>query len=131
MPPDEQKDISDFLDYLKFQKRYSPHTVISYQNDLTSFFDFLQLQFGATGLAGIKAAFVRSWLAGLKQDGMESKSIARKISGLTTFFKYQLKQQKITVSPMATISAPKIKKRLPQYVVKKDIETDNDSSAKK
>ena len=70
MPPGEQKDISDFLDYLKFQKRYSPHTVISYQNDLTSFFDFLQLQFGSTALAGIKPAFVRSWLAGLKQDGM-------------------------------------------------------------
>ncbi|MGB4845853.1 MAG: tyrosine-type recombinase/integrase [Ferruginibacter sp.] len=115
--------IQHFLDYLKFQKRYSKHTVISYQNDLKSFFTFLAIQFGETPLAEIKSAFIRSWLAELKQEGMESKSINRKISTLKTFFKYQLRQQTIKVSPMTTIITPKISKRLPQFVDKKDINT--------
>jgi integrase/recombinase XerC len=54
---------------------------------------------------------------------MESKSINRKISSLKSFFKYQLRQQAVTVSPMTSIISPKVKKRLPQYVDKKDIGT--------
>lgn len=64
----------------------------------------------------IKAVIVRSWLASLKEGGMESRSINRKISALKSFFKYQLKEEKLAVSPMTTIVSPKNKKRLPQYV---------------
>jgi integrase/recombinase XerC len=115
--------IQQFLDYLSFQKRYSPHTITSYNNDLTSFFDFLATQFGETPLAETKPTFIRSWLADLKQQGMESKSINRKISTLKSFFKYQLRQQTILVSPMTAIISPKVSKRLPQFVDKKDITT--------
>jgi len=115
--------IQSFLDYLKFQKRYSRHTVISYQTDLTSFFDFLFSQFGEMQLSEISASLIRSWLAGLKEKGMESRSINRKISALKSFFKFQLKEGKITLSPMTTIISPKNKKRLPQYVDEKGTET--------
>jgi integrase/recombinase XerC len=115
--------IQHFLDYLKFQKRYSQHTIISYSNDLNSFFNFLVQQFGDTRLADIKTVYIRSWLAELKEAGMESKSINRKISTLKSFFKYQLRQQTITVSPMTAIISPKISKRLPQFVDTKDITT--------
>jgi integrase/recombinase XerC len=115
--------LPQFLDYLSFQKRYSPHTIISYQHDLTAFFDFLLTQFGESELAAIKSTYVRSWLASLKEQGMESKSINRKISSLKSFFKYQLRQQTLAVSPMTGIISPKVGKRLPQYVDKKDITT--------
>ncbi len=115
--------VQEFLDHLTFQKRYSRHTIISYRNDLNSFFEFLQQQFGDTTLADIKTVFVRSWLAELKEGGMESKSINRKISTLKSFFKYQLRQQTIAVSPMTAIISPKVNKRLPQFVDKKDIAT--------
>jgi integrase/recombinase XerC len=115
--------IQPFLDYLSFQKRYSNHTIISYKNDLTAFFDFLIIEFGETPLAEIKPAFIRSWLADMKQHGMESKSINRKISTLKSFFKYQLRQQTVMVSPMTAITSPKVNKRLPQFVDKKDITT--------
>ncbi len=123
MPVSVQQAIQHFVDYLKFQKRYSQHTIISYQNDLVSFFDFLELLYGKTELPDIKTSFIRSWLAQLKEQELESKSISRKISSLRSFFKYQLRQQAITISPMATITAPKINKRLPQFVEAKDINT--------
>lgn len=112
-----------FLDYLKFQKRYSQHTIISYQADLTAFFDFIQFTFGNTELPDIRPSFVRTWLASLKDRGMEAKSINRKISSLKSFFKYQLKEEALAVSPMSAIISPKIKKRLPQFVEKADINT--------
>jgi len=118
-----QKHIQAFLDYLKYQKRYSRHTLISYETDLVSFFDFLQKQYDESGMAEIKPNFVRSWLAHLKSEGNSSKTINRKISSLKTFFKYQLRQGLITVSPMATVVSPKQSKRLPHFVDKRDTDT--------
>ena len=119
MPIAYPKVIQSFLDYLKFQKRYSQNTIISYQNDLTSFFDFTFSQYGEMQLNEINASFVRSWLADMKGNGMESRSINRKISALKSFFKFQLKQGAILTSPMTAIISPKNKKRLPQYVDEK------------
>ena len=121
MPISEQEYIQHFLDYLKFQKRYSQHTIISYQTDLTAFFDYINMQFGQMQLPDIKATFIRSWLAEMNEKGTVAKSINRKISSLKSFFKYQLKQEVITTSPMATIISPKVSKRLPQYVQEKDM----------
>jgi integrase/recombinase XerC len=123
MPIQFEAFYQPFLGYLSFQKRYSPHTIVAYQNDLLSFFDFITLQFGEMQLPDIKPTFIKSWLANLKNSGMESKSINRKISSLKSFFKYQLKQGNIDTSPMTTIISPKIKKRLPQYVEEKDTAT--------
>lgn len=113
--------IRSFLDFLKFQKRYSRHTIISYQNDLTAFGVFLQQQFSVTGLTDINASFIRTWLASLKEEGISSKTINRKISALKSFFKFQLRENKVEVSPVSGIISPKVSKRLPRYVEKEDM----------
>ncbi|MBC7534197.1 MAG: tyrosine-type recombinase/integrase [Ferruginibacter sp.] len=123
MPATAQEHIQSFLDYLKYQKRYSRHTIVSYQTDLLAFFDYLEVQYQETSPENVKPAFVRSWLADTKAKGISSKTISRKVSTLRSFFKQQLKQGIILVSPMATVISPKIGKRLPQYVEKKDMET--------
>ena len=120
-PP--QAYIHTFLDYLKYQKRYSRHTVISYENDLNSFSAFTLAQFGMGELNEIKPAFIRTWLASLKESGISSKTINRKISALKSFFKFNLKQGLISQSPMDTIISPKASKKLPQFVDKEDINT--------
>lgn len=117
MPTTAASHIDAFLQYLRFQKRYSQHTVISYQNDLSDFFDYLEAEdMGDLPLTHIKATFVRNWLAHLKEQGRTAKTINRKISALKSFFKYQLKMGVVATSPMGTVVAPKIPKRLPQYV---------------
>jgi len=123
MPESYDHSIQKFIDYIKFQKRYSRHTITSYQFDLGVFFKFLETEFGSPQLEAIKPSFVRSWLAGLKEEGLSSRSINRKISSLKSFFKYQLRQQTVKTSPLATIISPKAGKRLPQFVDKRDIET--------
>ena len=118
-----QPYIQDFLDYLKFQKRYSHHTIISYENDLADFFDFLESNYGNLSLPDISATLIRTWLAGLKQNKIASKSINRKISTLKSFFKHQLRKETIPVSPMTTITSLKVIKRLPYFIEEKDIST--------
>ena len=118
-----QHYISDFLNYLQYQKRYSRHTVISYKNDLESFDGFISHSYGPVLLSDIKSAFIRTWLASLKEKGITSRTISRKISTLKSFFKYHIKKEVIAFSPMSAISSPKSGKKLPQFIDKKDIET--------
>jgi integrase/recombinase XerC len=119
----ERPIIQSFLDYLKFEKRYSKHTVISYQTDLESFFDYIITEYGDTPLSQLTHIYIRSWLASLRDEGLTAKSINRKISTLKSFFKYQLKNGAIKQTPMSKIIAPKNEKRLPSFVANKDIQT--------
>ena len=112
--------VQSFLNFLKYEKRYSVHTIISYQSDLADFFVYIERQFGQTKLDEIKHSFIRSWLAALKEKGISSKSINRKISSLKSFFKYLLRTDQINSSPTANIIAPKIGKRLPVFIKEAD-----------
>ena len=113
-------EIQSFVDYLKFEKRYSVHTIVSYQNDLSDFFNYLNAQFGKLQLKEITLSFVRTWLADLKNQKLTSKSINRKISSLRSFFRYMLKTGMIENTPMTNVTAPKISKRLPVFLNEED-----------
>ena len=115
MPEYDSVEIQPFLDYLKFEKRYSSHTIISYQTDITAFFIYLNKNFGELKLSEISHSFIRSWLADLKENKLTSKSINRKISTLRSFFKYHLKRGAIVTVPTANLISPKISKRLPVF----------------
>jgi len=115
--------ISQFLDYLKFQKRYSQHTIISYEGDLESFFSFISKQYETINASEIKPAMIRTWLAHLKGQGRSSKTINRKISTLKTYFKHLIREEVIDVNPTSTLVSPKQKKRLPEFIEKQSTET--------
>ena len=114
--------INTFLEYLKFQKRYSQHTIIGYKIDLEQFFAYLDSQYDSPFIADIKSNFVRSWLAEMRSEKISPKSLNRKISSLKSFFKFLLKMGEVQHSPMSTIVAPKVGKRLPTFIEEKGME---------
>lgn len=120
MPGQQEQSIRSFFEYLKYEKRYSVHTLTSYQTDITDFFDYLETQFGVLPFKSIDHHYIRSWLAGLKDNGLSSRSINRKISSLRSFFKYCLKTGAIDTTPMTKVTGPKSGKRLPVFVKEED-----------
>ena len=112
----------NFIEFLQFQKRYSKHTIVSYQNDLNSFFAFVEQQFSDTPIDQIKVVYIRSWLAELKENKMSARSLNRKISSLRSFFKYLLKNKLVLVNPVNGITSLKMPKKLPQFIIENDIE---------
>lgn len=114
-------EIQSFIDYLKFEKRYSAHTIRSYHDDLIQFSVFLDAQFGNVNLKEISQSLIRSWLASLKENDVTARTINRKISTLKSFFKFQLKQGQIENTPMFNVHAPKISKRLPVFIKEKEL----------
>lgn len=124
MPSSNYIQIIPFLDYLKFEKRYSRHTLLAYQTDLEQFFKFLASQYDSPALDSINASYIKTWIASIKEyDAISAKSINRKISALKSFFKYQMKTGLLTTSPMAKIISPKASKRLPVFVAEQDLDT--------
>lgn len=116
--------VQSFIDYIKFEKRFSQHTVVAYSKDIEQFLDFLYTEYESPGIRDIQTTFIKTWLAHLiKEEKMNTRTINRKISTLKAFFKYQLKTGKLETSPMSTIVSPKISKRLPTYVEQKETET--------
>jgi integrase/recombinase XerC len=113
--------VQPFIDYLKFEKRYSPHTVRSYQDDLCQFFLFLNKSFGDIPVKDIIPAYVRSWLASLKEENLTARSINRKLSTLKSFFKYQVRTGELEQTPMTNVIAPKAGKRLPSFIPETDL----------
>jgi integrase/recombinase XerC len=114
--------VQSFIDYLCFEKRYSRHTIVAYRKDIDQFFGYLNKVYPCDKLDEISSTYVRSWLAELMKQGLTGKTVNRKISTLKAFFKYHLKTGLILTTPMTTIAAPRISKKLPVFVEQKHTE---------
>lgn len=107
------KQVDDFLNHLAYQKRYSPHTVTAYRNDLDNFCDFLRshCDFGGNW-PEVTHHMIREWIIVLMENDVSPRSINRKLSSLKSFFKYLMRQKVLEANPAAKISSPKQKKTL-------------------
>lgn len=122
MPIFLQEAISSFQDFIKFEKRYSTHTIRAYYDDLEQFSQFLKSQFEVDRVDQINASIIRTWMAAFATQQVLPRSINRKISTLKSFFKYCLIKQWLEVSPAKTIQVLKTKKRLPTYIEQDQME---------
>lgn len=110
------KQLQSFFDYITYEKKYSVHTITSYQNDIAQFIAFINPQQESISISEVNYQQIRSWVASLIKDKIAAKSVNRKLSTLKSFFKYLQRQQIIDANPMAKISGPKTPKRLPVFV---------------
>ncbi len=116
-------ELDQFIDYLKHQRRYSPHTVIAYQNDIAQFIDFLEERLKAHQVSpqAVELNHIREFLGELLIAGLQKRSVARKISSLKTFFKYLMKRGVIAVNPTEGVAMPKLDKPLPAVLTTEQI----------
>ena len=115
-----------FVRFLKFEKRYSSHTVTSYINDVNQFMDFLQSEYtfiieSEVDYISINTKQVRNWVVCLVENKQQVSSIKRKVSALKTFFKTLQINGIIKNNPADKISTPKIPERLPKFISEKSI----------
>lgn len=112
--------IPSFLEYLQFEKRYSAHTIKSYETDLQQMELYLRSTAEGTdvpvALQGITLFQLKSWLASLRQQGLEPRSINRKISAANSYFRFLKRQGVVEVNPMTSIRTLKTPKRLPSFL---------------
>tara|TARA_B110000467_G_scaffold107291_1_gene97667 strand:+ start:2637 stop:3551 length:915 start_codon:yes stop_codon:yes gene_type:complete len=108
-----QKIVEEFLQYLKLEKQYSFHTTRAYKVDLNQFFNSLKSKLVFTE---ISTNDIQLFLQRLSQNKMSERTLSRKLASIKSLFNYLLRQNKITVNIAKLIKAPKIPKRLPNYL---------------
>lgn len=108
--------VESFLRYIRYEKNYSSHTVISYKNDLLQFEEYCQRETGEFDPLNTDLDIVRNWMVSLSENGVQVSSVKRKISALRSFFRYLKREGKISESPLCLLSMPKTRKKLPTYV---------------
>ncbi len=106
----------EFLRYIELEKRYSPHTVTAYKQDLADFFAYIDKSYGAMAPGEIQHGMVRSWMVELMEAGLAARSINRKLTTLRSFYKYLLRQGASISNPMVRVQPPKNAKKLPVFV---------------
>lgn len=120
--------INSFLQYLSSEKRYSVHTISAYEIDLNQLKEFATEHFDEEDLLQLTAAVLRSWMVTLIEQGLDARSINRKISSCKSFYRYALRLGKIDSLPTDKLSSPKVKKALPKYIKQDELETLFDAS---
>jgi integrase/recombinase XerC len=101
-----------FRDYLQMEKKYSPHTVNAYLNDISFFESFNKNQFNEENIEQVNYSQIRSWIVSLVDDNISNVSVNRKIASLKAFYKFLLKTKQIDVSPLLKHKALKTPKTL-------------------
>jgi integrase/recombinase XerC len=111
-----------FLEFLKFEKRSSEHTVKSYQTDLDQFQKYLFAQYECHDPQGASPPMLRSWVVSLVEEGISPVSINRKIASLRSYYSFLRKKKQISSDPSKILSALKTRKKLPAFVEEKSME---------
>ena len=97
------------------------HTVNAYRRDLVQFAEYVSQKYDIDNLLLIDTPIIRSYMIELKEDGMENRSINRKVSTLRSFYSFYLREKEIKVTPLTGIKSLKQPKELAKFVPEHDI----------
>ncbi len=110
-----------FIKYLRFEKRLSENTVISYETDLNQFLSFYKEYSTSQKIEKVDKRTIRSWIVKLSLSNLSAKSINRKIASLKSFFKFLVKRDLIKKNPSSHVTSLKTDQRIPTFIKEKDI----------
>lgn len=114
--------IKSFIDFLKFEKRYSEHTVKAYQRDLQDLLVYITNEYGLTSVKEVRLFHLRSFAVQLIEQEVSPRSINRKLSCYKSFFKFALRRGWMDRNPTDGLSQLKVRTSLPDIIPSKDLE---------
>lgn len=109
-----------FFQYIETEKRFSKNTIVAYKLDLEQFAAFLT-SYSLTSVIEVRHTHIRAWIMEMLKDKTSERSVNRKLSTLTTYFKFLQKRAYIPHNPMAKVTPPKVSKRLPSVMQERDM----------
>jgi integrase/recombinase XerC len=110
-----QTVFNKYINYLEAERNVSPYTVRNYTTDLLDFFNFLGAK-DINSLNEVDRHVLRDYLSHLIEQGIVKASIARKLSAIRSFYRYLLREEMVSTSPVEATSSPKLDRRLPSFL---------------
>ena len=119
--------IENFLEYLKVEKNYSVNTLLAYKTDLLEFQLFINNHKYDLKIDKANYKAIRSWIISMGNNGLSNRSINRKISSLKSFYKFLIKIESISISPLLGHTPLKQSKKIQVPFSKEEINSLLDS----
>ena len=106
-------EINKYLDYLKYERKLSNNTILSYQNDLIKFYEYNK------DILNINEDQIRKYIQSL--DNLNIRSVSHSITVLNSFYSFLINENIINKNPLENIKSPKLPNKLPHYLTEEDI----------
>jgi len=115
------EELNKYLEYLQYQKNYSKYTVLSYQNDVLEYLEFVSKE--SLDFLTVEYSDIRFFLMYLKDERKDDNaSINRKLSSLRGFYKFLANEKYVQSNVFSLVNGPKKSKKLPRYFEYNELE---------
>jgi integrase/recombinase XerD len=111
-----------YEDFLRLEKSLSQNSVAAYINDINKLILFLEQEFRKLPPDKVRLQHLKKFVAWLNDKGVSPRTQARTISGVKSFFKYLLMEEKITNDPTTLLESPKVGRKLPDVLTIDEID---------
>lgn len=118
-----EDSIKGFEEYLRLEKGLSQNSINAYINDINKLSDFLRANFKGITPNKVKLQHLKDFLEHLNKKGVSPRTQARTISGIKSFYKFLLIEEKITSDPTALLESPRIGRKLPDVLSTEQIDS--------
>jgi len=109
-------EVAEYLTHLEKERDVSPHTVKAYGRDLAAFTEFCDRHYGEWTWATLDRLGIRGFLGELKRRGLATRSAARALSAVRSFYRYLQEHHGLSNNIARAAKVPKLEKRLPAYL---------------
>ncbi len=114
-----RRELSEFLDYLRYERNASAHTISSYRRDLTQFGDYIKERAGS--VRKVDNLQIRGFLARLHERRLKKSTTARKLAAVRSFFQFGVKKGWIADNPAKTVATPRQEQRVPSFLSEEEM----------
>lgn len=108
--------VKSFIDYIRIEKRYSELTVRAYSDDIEQFSGFLSKNHSSAAVVDADQILIRNWIISLLSEKISPRSIRRKLTALSSFYRFCLKKQWVLKNPAKGVVLPRLEKNLPEFL---------------
>src|SRR3984893_9569520 len=116
--------VSQFLNYLRSVRNASPHTLRSYENDLSQFIIFLSTpEVETPAISEVTHLMIREFVAHLHDLGLDKSAIARTLHAIRSLFKCSVREGMVLRNAARLVATPKLPKRIPSVLSAEDLNT--------
>ncbi len=116
------KQIGQFLQYMRVERGASDHTLKSYREDLQSLAEYLADEQGGTPAPGnISTVELRGFVSALHEAGYAKSSIARRLASVRSFFRFGQRENWLQTNPAKALRNPRKSHKLPHFLSTKEV----------
>ena len=113
--------VDEYIQYIRYEKNYSTHTVVAYECDLSDFFDYVKQHHEAADPKDLTSDTIRSWVMSLLDQGLSPRTVNRKLSCLKSYWRFLARKGFATINPVKRVPSPKTKKPLPVFLKEEEV----------